>query len=646
VSSCDLNVLVDSHMPPSGRRIFTLVAIALWWPAAVACALLVAPFYLIAFVVVNAYNMLRASRWSLVRFVSLGWVVAEHFYFLAIHAPLFASVAWYYGIHAPRDHVKKGIPYAERIRGSKEMEAQVTRQLHHLGENGKAEPVATTDATGTPTKLSSPTVAKTASGDFLLLDVYFHHRQSHHRRSKKPDLAGTASETPDTASPTTSMVPDGYGSPRSTSMEVASPLGASPSPRTASAFTAASPSSTNAAKHGHATRRPVIVFLYGGAWGSGARWYYAKIAAALREVTGALVVVPDYDAYPVNGMAGMVISVHRALQWVHENIARYGGDPRSVTIVGHSAGAHLAFTYLLYRAMAVSGVSVTKLKFDDYDHLPGAGAEPIPLFTSWPKLKFNYPTPIPGSEPTDIERAFGLDERGKLPPQVAVSLPPITSVVLFAGCFDVPYHFCSTEMRRCVELISTAQSAVCGHWGAFSPTLVMKALQERGSLVDVVRNFPTLNIAFYQPELDSTVHVSQSERLVELLNTATAALDHENHGKTKTSNGAGGGGGGLMTVARTLLMKREQSDDSAECPALEATVTVVFDEGLTMGIPKSGKPPPPPAREEASPNNYMVRIMPGLKHSDVVLGPMMQERPLHPTFVAIARAVHMKPKQP
>ena len=93
--------------------------------------------------------------------------------------------------------------------------------------------------------------------------------------------------------------------------------------------------------------RPVIVWLHGGAWISGAGsldWYDGSTLA--RE--GDLVFVG------VNYRLGALGWLHRpglvdcepgtadmiaALRWVHAHIASFGGDPDNVTVMGQSAGA-------------------------------------------------------------------------------------------------------------------------------------------------------------------------------------------------------------------------------------------------------------------------------------------------------------------
>ncbi len=86
---------------------------------------------------------------------------------------------------------------------------------------------------------------------------------------------------------------------------------------------------------------PVIVFFYGGAWSEGAKadYQFAGHAFASR---GFVTVVPDYRVYPEVRFPGFVEDAAEALKWTEENIARYGGDPDRLVLVGHSAGAHIA----------------------------------------------------------------------------------------------------------------------------------------------------------------------------------------------------------------------------------------------------------------------------------------------------------------
>ena len=43
---------------------------------------------------------------------------------------------------------------------------------------------------------------------------------------------------------------------------------------------------------------PLVVFIYGGAWGSGDRSIYCLLARRMAEELGATVVCPDYVTYP------------------------------------------------------------------------------------------------------------------------------------------------------------------------------------------------------------------------------------------------------------------------------------------------------------------------------------------------------------
>jgi len=86
---------------------------------------------------------------------------------------------------------------------------------------------------------------------------------------------------------------------------------------------------------------PVVVFFYGGNWETGRREDYRFVGQSFAS-QGFLAVVPDYRLYPEVRYPAFVEDGAAAVAWVHENIARFGGDPRRIFLVGHSAGAHMA----------------------------------------------------------------------------------------------------------------------------------------------------------------------------------------------------------------------------------------------------------------------------------------------------------------
>ena len=91
------------------------------------------------------------------------------------------------------------------------------------------------------------------------------------------------------------------------------------------------------------TAAPVFVFIHGGAWRSGRSKDYA-IPAEMFLAAGAHYVVPDFAWVQDVGGNLMVLAdqVCRALAWVYENIAGFGGDPNRLYIGGQSSGGHLA----------------------------------------------------------------------------------------------------------------------------------------------------------------------------------------------------------------------------------------------------------------------------------------------------------------
>jgi arylformamidase len=93
-------------------------------------------------------------------------------------------------------------------------------------------------------------------------------------------------------------------------------------------------------------RAPVLVFIHGGWWRSLDKSDHSFVAPTFVHA-GAMVVVPNYALCPGTPkqpvtIESIALQLVRALAWTYRNAALYGGDPRRIVVVGHSAGAHLA----------------------------------------------------------------------------------------------------------------------------------------------------------------------------------------------------------------------------------------------------------------------------------------------------------------
>jgi arylformamidase len=86
---------------------------------------------------------------------------------------------------------------------------------------------------------------------------------------------------------------------------------------------------------------PVLVFIHGGYWRSLDKSDHSFLAPAL-TAAGACVVVPNYDLCPAVSIPEITLQMVKALAWIYQHAAEFGGDPRRITVVGHSAGGHLA----------------------------------------------------------------------------------------------------------------------------------------------------------------------------------------------------------------------------------------------------------------------------------------------------------------
>lgn len=88
-----------------------------------------------------------------------------------------------------------------------------------------------------------------------------------------------------------------------------------------------------------AANAPIVVFIYGGSWRSGDKRDYGFLGAAF-AAQGFVTAIPNYRLVPGVRFPTFVEDCAAAVRWVADNAARFGGDPRRIVLVGHSAGAY------------------------------------------------------------------------------------------------------------------------------------------------------------------------------------------------------------------------------------------------------------------------------------------------------------------
>ncbi|ORX92949.1 alpha/beta-hydrolase [Basidiobolus meristosporus CBS 931.73] len=205
------------------------------------------------------------------------------------------------------------------------------------------------------------------------------------------------------------------------------------------------------------TLAPVIFFIYGGSWSSGNKLMYTLLADTLRK-EGYMVVVPDYRKYPEVKIAQIYEDVTQALLWTRDNAKHYGGDPSCISIMGHSAGAHLAAQMVL----------------------------------------------------DDIRRKVEMQTSTA----DTTALPPVQHLILLAGVYDIGEHYLWETYRGVEEIsgMSRVMGSTPANFDLNSPTCALKSvlswdLKKKG---EFVRQLPPTLVVHGQH--DYTVPVQSANK--------------------------------------------------------------------------------------------------------------------------------------
>lgn len=88
-------------------------------------------------------------------------------------------------------------------------------------------------------------------------------------------------------------------------------------------------------------KNPVVIFVHGGAWRGGHRRQYVPLGVnlALNRITA---VVASYSLAPAYRFPEPERDIAAVVNWVRDNMSKFGGDPDKVFLAGHSSGVEIA----------------------------------------------------------------------------------------------------------------------------------------------------------------------------------------------------------------------------------------------------------------------------------------------------------------
>lgn len=172
---------------------------------------------------------------------------------------------------------------------------------------------------------------------------------------------------------------------------------------------------------------PVFILIHGGGWSIGDKdnrtFIQPKANWLLSQ--GFVVASINYRLSPAVSHPAHVEDVCAAIAWVEKNIAKFGGAPDKVYLLGHSAGAHLA---------ALAAVDRTRLKE------AGADASAIRGVVLLDGAGYDIPRQMPVASKTALlgkmyRDAFTLDpevQRDASPALKPIKNPP-PFLILYVG---------------------------------------------------------------------------------------------------------------------------------------------------------------------------------------------------------------------
>src|SRR5262245_48922581 len=112
----------------------------------------------------------------------------------------------------------------------------------------------------------------------------------------------------------------------------------------------------------NAKNLPVVFWIHGGGWQAGDKTSVQSKPQAFVD-KGFVFVSTNYQLLPSVDMGTIFRDIAKSIHWVHDHIAQYGGDPKRLLVMGHSAGAQLAALVCIDdRYLKAEGLSLNIIK--------------------------------------------------------------------------------------------------------------------------------------------------------------------------------------------------------------------------------------------------------------------------------------------
>jgi acetyl esterase/lipase len=130
--------------------------------------------------------------------------------------------------------------------------------------------------------------------------------------------------------------------------------------------------------------RPVVIWVHGGGWARGDKAEDMEVKPRAFVAKGYVLVSVNYRLLPAVTLAEMAGDVAKSVRWLREHAHEYGGDPNSIFLVGHSAGAQLVALVCTDESyLKAEGLSLDAIK----------GCVPIDGGTYYPPLEIDTAEP-------------------------------------------------------------------------------------------------------------------------------------------------------------------------------------------------------------------------------------------------------------